>query len=309
MAEQAIVNFDFKLSAETPFLFDYQTYDEPAAFPVFDMHAAIHLITVLSGTFRVSIGGAGFVFGKGEVFLVGPWEIHGNYSVDEKTSLLSLIIDPEQLGHVLQPISDRLATLYCLPPEKRTALLNRSGAGKIVHRYAKQIVAGRNKAVNLHWIAVTSGNNSVLEKLGHWLEIQQLFISMFWKIGTIDFPREKLKIHELIRPALKLLAGNESRPLSTESAARECRLSRGYFNLCFQKLYNVSFYVYELNYRLKRASEDLASGRYTVKETASLWGFADTAHFSRTFKKHFSLSPSEYMAAVPPLCDKAGKSL
>lgn len=299
MAEQAIVNFDFKLSGETPFLFDYQTYDESAAFPILDMHAAIHLITILSGTFRVSIGEAGFVFGKGDVFLVGPWEIHGNYSVDEKTSLLSLIVDPEQLGHVLQPVSDRFKTLYCLSPEKRTTLLNQSGAGKIVHRYAKQIVTDRNKEINLHWIAVTSDRNCVLEKLSHWLEIQQLFVSMFWKIGTIDFPREKLKIHELIRPALKLLAGNEVRPLSTERAAQECKLSRGYFNLCFQKFYKVSFYVYELNYRLNRASDDLASGRYTVKETASFWGFADTAHFSRTFKKHFRLSPSEYMTAEP----------
>ena len=48
--------------------------------------------------------------------------------------------------------------------------------------------------------------------------------------------------------------------------------------------------------RLVRATERLADGA-TITEAAHAAGFADAAHFSRSFKAMFGLAPSEVMLA------------
>ncbi|MCE3028108.1 transcriptional regulator FeaR [Salinicola sp. DM10] len=49
--------------------------------------------------------------------------------------------------------------------------------------------------------------------------------------------------------------------------------------------------------RLARCAEELASpaqSRRTITQIAYKWGFTDSAHFSRSFKREFSRSPREY---------------
>jgi AraC-like DNA-binding protein len=53
--------------------------------------------------------------------------------------------------------------------------------------------------------------------------------------------------------------------------------------------------------RLERCRRELSSatGRTTVTEVAFRWGFSDTAHFSRTFKQEFGVSPSSVVPRFP----------
>jgi AraC family transcriptional activator of tynA and feaB len=44
--------------------------------------------------------------------------------------------------------------------------------------------------------------------------------------------------------------------------------------------------------RLARARDDLLTG-YTVSQAARRWNFADSSHFSRSFKRHFGINPSD----------------
>jgi AraC family transcriptional regulator, positive regulator of tynA and feaB len=49
--------------------------------------------------------------------------------------------------------------------------------------------------------------------------------------------------------------------------------------------------------RLARARQDVTSGERSISSIAHAWGFADTSHFSRSFKAHYGMSPSEYRQA------------
>lgn len=47
-------------------------------------------------------------------------------------------------------------------------------------------------------------------------------------------------------------------------------------------------------YKLNRATELLAEGKYNISEIADITGFSTLSHFSTSFKKQFGVSPSEY---------------
>jgi AraC-like DNA-binding protein len=48
---------------------------------------------------------------------------------------------------------------------------------------------------------------------------------------------------------------------------------------------------------MARAAETLVLERKSVKETALALGYQDPHHFSRVFKAHFGLSPTQFVAA------------
>ena len=48
-------------------------------------------------------------------------------------------------------------------------------------------------------------------------------------------------------------------------------------------------------YRLEKATYYLKSGQYSVSETSYKVGFSDPGYFSRSFKKHFGISPADYI--------------
>ena len=49
------------------------------------------------------------------------------------------------------------------------------------------------------------------------------------------------------------------------------------------------------DYRLEKATYYLKSGQYSVSETCYKVGFSDPGYFSRSFKKHFGMSPVDYI--------------
>ena len=49
------------------------------------------------------------------------------------------------------------------------------------------------------------------------------------------------------------------------------------------------------DFRLEKATYYLKSGQYSVSETSYKVGFSDPGYFSRSFKKHYGISPADYM--------------
>ncbi|MDN3670482.1 two-component regulator propeller domain-containing protein [Echinicola jeungdonensis] len=101
---------------------------------------------------------------------------------------------------------------------------------------------------------------------------------------------------ELLTRCVRIIEENiQDQDFSVENLAREAGLSR---TQLFRKLkYLVGVSASELIYsiRLKRASELLKSGKFTVSEVAYETGFSTPSSFSNTFKKHFKVSPREFI--------------
>ena len=102
-------------------------------------------------------------------------------------------------------------------------------------------------------------------------------------------------ITALLLPQLALAWGYIGHKTIAE-IAEQCGVSECYFRRLFQEYSGESPMNFRQRYRIEKAKQLLLSDEhYTVGEIAEMLGFSDIYHFSKTFKKHFGLSPREYI--------------
>lgn len=82
--------------------------------------------------------------------------------------------------------------------------------------------------------------------------------------------------------------------LSVDDLATLSNLSLSTFKREFQKAYNDSPARYIRNKRLNKSAELLENTELRITDIAYDCGFSDVAHFSKSFHKAYSCSPSEY---------------
>ena len=86
--------------------------------------------------------------------------------------------------------------------------------------------------------------------------------------------------------------------LGLDDLAAACGLSRWHFLRAFRAATGHTPYRYLMRRRIERARTLLAAGAGSVEEVAHRTGFADAAHFSRSFAREVGLPPSAYRRAV-----------
>lgn len=83
--------------------------------------------------------------------------------------------------------------------------------------------------------------------------------------------------------------------LKVEEVAKQLYIQPRYLLKLFNQAFGMSVSDYILETRMKKAKELLVSGRnLRLTDIAEMVGYADSGHFSKSFKKHTGLSPSEY---------------
>jgi acetamidase/formamidase/AraC-like DNA-binding protein len=104
------------------------------------------------------------------------------------------------------------------------------------------------------------------------------------------------QIHILNRVCQVIEAHLSDADLSHVSVARMEGISARYVQKLFENAGD-SFNHYLRLRRLERCRSDLVSARFShlsITETAFRWGFSDSAHFSRSFREEYGLSPRDY---------------
>lgn len=97
-------------------------------------------------------------------------------------------------------------------------------------------------------------------------------------------------------PARKTLDSAYNEDLSVAELASLCSMSETHFRRLFAKLFGMPPTEYRLGKRMLRAKDLLLSGQYSVAETARAVGFQDPNYFTRVFRTHVGISPSEFMS-------------
>lgn len=108
-----------------------------------------------------------------------------------------------------------------------------------------------------------------------------------------QFSDESVSDFHKIEPAIKYIDEFYTRNLTLEELAAMCHLSASHFH----KIFTRAMQTTPLNYLLKKKmlmALSLINMDKNFKEVAFELGFCNDAHFSRTFKKYFGLTPGQY---------------
>jgi len=110
--------------------------------------------------------------------------------------------------------------------------------------------------------------------------------------GAMSPERETQELDPRIRKAMQLANRQGESVLSMEDMAEEVNLSASRFSHLFKESVSVPYQRYVLWQRLLFALRELRDG-VQLTDVAHSAGFSDSAHFSRTFRKMFGMSPSD----------------
>ena len=102
----------------------------------------------------------------------------------------------------------------------------------------------------------------------------------------------------IVNQALSFMEKNYSQKLTLQAVADCCYVSQWHLSKLLNRYAEKSFYDILNAIRIQKAKELLADPRLKIGEIGEMVGYADTAHFARTFKKLEGMSANEYRNTI-----------
>ena len=101
------------------------------------------------------------------------------------------------------------------------------------------------------------------------------------------------KSRDRLAPAISYLTEHFTEDINCGELARLCHLSTSQFYNLFHSEYKISPLAFRDTLLIKKAMI-LLQDMFSVTEVAEILGFESVSYFSRFFKKHCDISPSNY---------------
>lgn len=132
------------------------------------------------------------------------------------------------------------------------------------------------------------------KKPGYAIKVRAIFLSILHKylqLFVYKDTSENADIH--IKKALRFIHESYSTPIQVKDLAHLAGLNPSYFGTLFKKHTGTSVNAYINRVRINNAENMLASGEFSIAETAYKCGYEDAFYFSKVFKKMKGYSPSQ----------------
>jgi len=107
-------------------------------------------------------------------------------------------------------------------------------------------------------------------------------------------PQFSPEIQSSIAKAMHLAQQHIHEPISSSEIAQMVNMSSSYFSQCFKQYAGQTYTDYVRDIRMERAKQYLRHSGRTIQWVAEQIGYNDEKYFSRLFREHVGLLPSEY---------------
>lgn len=122
------------------------------------------------------------------------------------------------------------------------------------------------------------------------LLLQEVALKIAAKVNI--FNNKSIRI--ILRKAIDYINAHYAEPVTLNEVAEHAFVTCFYISRMFKKELGTSFVDYLNDIRIEKAKELLKDVKYKSYEVANLVGIQDPHYFSKLFKKHSGISPSEY---------------
>lgn len=254
-------------------------------------HDFWELVFIDSGTAKIISADKTLLLRQGNAFMHSPNSPHTIYTDDLFAN--SAIISFSSNSKILKSIAENILVFN----EYEKNLLN-----KILSE-AKLTYSDKLNDVNLKKMSkkelVPFGSEQVIKN-----SIELLLVSIIRNFNadispTIDLTlnvNSGLIVNNIRNILLEKLSNNEN--INLDEISYLVGFSKSYIKAQFKKKTGYSIIQYYINMKIDKAKKLLSEQKYTISEISDMLGFNTVFYFSRLFKLHTDMSPTEYINSI-----------
>lgn len=124
-----------------------------------------------------------------------------------------------------------------------------------------------------------------------------LFLMILLKLSRAEVNQTLPKTNDSLissLPVIAYLKEHHREKLNSRQLEKHFHHNFDYMNRKFKESTGTTIFQFLEKYRIEESKKMLASQRFSVNEIAESLGFCNAFYFSRVFKKHENITPSEY---------------
>ena len=275
----------------------YGTEDFPIAFFDDDLtkvavpphwHDELELIIIMEGKVHVRIAGSDFLLSSGEGYFANSGILHAADLLSGSGQQHAMVFSPRIIssGH-------DLVWKTCVDPVLNNPHIPFVRLAKTVPWHQELLTMAENA-----WQTGAYEKKDYPIHVRHLLsQCLALIVSHAETIGKDFTHTDKYQRDEFrIKKALLYIERNYGSAVTLKEIAASASVSTSTCLRLFSTIIGTTPVNYLLDYRLKKATEELQhQDKRTISEIAYLCGFTDASYFNRSFRKKYGVTPTEYV--------------
>ena len=256
-----------------------------------ERHDFWEMVFIDSGNAKVIADDKEFSLKQGEAFFHKPNELHTIYTDDEFAN--SAIISFECKSRAIKQLGGKIFSF----DDYEKSLLN-----KIVHEAKISYV---DKLNDVYLTKMTKrmsapfGGEQIIKNNAELLIVSLLRKEESQYKTTDDFSLN-LSSNKIVDSVQSILLDklDNAENINLDEISYRLGFSKSYIKSQFKKQTGSSVIQYYIDLKIDRAKKLLSQQKFTVSEIADSLGFSSVYYFSRQFKLHTDMSPTEYVNSI-----------
>ncbi len=256
-----------------------------------ESHDFWEMVFIDSGTAKILADDQTLTLKQGEAYFHKPNEKH-NISTDDDFAN-SAIITFECKSRAIKQIAGKIYTL----DEFEKTLLN-----KIIH----EVKYGYKDKLNEIYLNKMTESPSAPFGTNQFIKncIELIIISLLRNKQTVLDVKDNTGINvssdKIVQSVKAILTDmlNSASSVNLTDLSYKLGFSKSYLKSQFKKITGYSIIQYYIHMKIDKAKRLLSQQKFTISEIADTLGFSSVYYFSRQFKLHTDMSPTEYVNSI-----------
>jgi YesN/AraC family two-component response regulator len=255
-------------------------------------HSYFEIIFIRSGSGRHFINGSTFAYATGDVFLLGPEDYH-SFDIEEPTTFCyirftEVFVKEHTMANSLQWVRT-FEFLLNTPYQSTGSIVTDQTEKELLNHLLIVLIHEYDSSEDHDELVINGVMKAILVILARNVVRQR-------STGLGERTKPKL-IEEVLLYVCQHI--HEPDALRLEQLAEYFHLSPSYLSALFKKQIGESLQVYIVKYKLKMIENRLRFSTRNVAQIADEFGFTDSSHLNKLFKKYYGVPPRAFRSVTP----------